>query len=92
MTYPDQLSAVAEAMQEPSEQPLAQWLNTTFAYTETLLGTVAGPDYRWSSRQQIMDGLGISYDDVRLMAQIATRLQLVASNIDCRDTKLKVVR
>ena len=84
---------VSEAMQEPQEQPLPMWLNKVFQETEELLGTVAGPAYRFLSKEEIMEGLGISYDDVLLMAQIGARLQLIAANIDSRKPPvLKVVR
>jgi len=84
--------AINEAMQEPKEQPLPMWLNKVFQETEELLGKVAGPTYRFMSKEDVMEGLGISYDDVLLMAQIGTRLQLIAANIDSRQPpKLTVV-
>ena len=64
--------------------PLAQWINSVFRETEQLLGTVAGPTYRFLSKEDMMDGLGIDYDDVLTLAQIGTRLQLIAANIDSR--------
>lgn len=88
-----QMQAVNETMQEPQEMPLGMWLNKVFQETEELLGEVAGPAYRFMSKEDVMEGLGISYDDVLLMAQIGARLQLIAANIDSRTApKLKVVR
>lgn len=75
------------------DQPLPQWLNILFKETEDLLAEVAGPSYRFMSKEQIMEGLGIDYSDVLLMAQIGARLQLIAANIDSRKIpELKVVR
>lgn len=77
----------------PEDMPLPQWLNTVFKDTENLLAEVAGPAYRYMSKEDIMEGLGISYDDVLLMAQIGARLQLIASNIDSRKPpKFRVIK
>ncbi len=74
-------------------EPLAQWLNSTFARTDDLMVELNQPAYRFMSRADVMEGLGISYDDVLLMAQIAARLHLIAGNIDARQaTGFKVVR
>ncbi len=86
--------AVGRSHPAPDDaEPLAQWLNSTFQRTDDLMVELARPAYRFLSKQDVMDGLGIDYSDVLLMAQIATRLQLVASNIDARQaTGLRIVK
>lgn len=91
MTYDDQITTVGEIISD--EMPLPQWLSALFKDTEDLLAEVAGPTYRLLSKEEVMEGLGIDYNDVLLMAQIGARLQLIAANIDSRKPPvLKVVR
>lgn len=74
-------------------QPLAQWLNTVLSETDTLMGDINCAAYRFLSKSEMLEALEIDENDLRVMAHIATRLQLIASNIYSREEpKLKVVR
>ncbi len=75
------------------KQPLAQWLNAVFKESDDLMVEVASPAYRFLSKQDLLEALEISPSDSLTMSHIATRLQIIASNIDVRDekTKLRVI-
>lgn len=78
---------------QPNTQPLSQWLNCLFEQTEELMGMIGHPDYRFHDKGALLAGLGLGPDDVLTMAQIATRFQLMASNIEARDQQtLRIVR
>jgi hypothetical protein len=67
------------------QEPLAQWLISTFARTDDLMAEIARPAYRFIGKNEMLEALEIDANDIFLMAQIARRLQLIASNIDARD-------
>lgn len=74
-------------------EPLPQWINSVFSKTDDLMVEVARPAYRFLGKDDLLEALGIDASDVFTMAQIATRLQLIASNIEARGKQtLKVVQ
>lgn len=76
----------------PEQPPLSHWIAKLDRETQELSGEVMGPAYRFMSKSDLMDGLGIDGDDLLTLAAIGARLHLIAGNIDSRQPpKLKMV-
>lgn len=75
------------------KQPLAQWLNSLLRETDDLVADINCQAYRFLSKAEMLEALEIDENDLRVMGQIATRLQIIATNIDVREApKFKVIK
>lgn len=75
-----------------AETELSQWLSSIYRRTDELMAGMSNPHYRKLSKQEMLAAFNLGYDDIQLMDQLATRFQLIATDIlSRRDRQLRVV-